>query len=110
MKITCSTHRNNSCVFPGGLVRLIFLQEKITWLPFLSRVCKISHDNMKTSCNIGINYLAEFFMVVLNYQLGPRWQSGNTLTSEAGVRFLAWPHVGKLVVACRWLAVYSTES
>ena len=30
-------------------------------------------------------------------------------TSEAGVRFPAWPQVGKLVVACRWLAVYSTE-
>ena len=30
-------------------------------------------------------------------------------TSEAGVRFLAWPQVGKLVVACRWSAVYSTE-
>ena len=30
-------------------------------------------------------------------------------TSEAGVRFPAWPQVGKLVVACRWSAVYSTE-
>ena len=30
-------------------------------------------------------------------------------TSEAGVRFLAWPEVGKLVVACCWPAVYSTE-
>ena len=30
-------------------------------------------------------------------------------TSEAGVLFLAWPQVGKLVVACRWSAVYSTE-
>ena len=30
-------------------------------------------------------------------------------TSEAGVRFPAPPQVGKLVVACRWLAVYSTE-
>ena len=41
---------------------------------------------------------------------GPWWQSGNTLAShpEAGVRFLAWPQVGKLVVACRWSAVYST--
>ena len=29
-------------------------------------------------------------------------------TSEAGVRFPAWPQVGKLVVACRWSAVYST--
>ena len=30
-------------------------------------------------------------------------------TSEAGVRFLARPRVGKLVVACPWSAVYSTE-
>ena len=30
-------------------------------------------------------------------------------TSEAGVRFPTQPQVGKLVVACRWSAVYSTE-
>ena len=30
-------------------------------------------------------------------------------TSEAGVRFPAWPQVGKLVVAYHWSAVYSTE-
>ena len=30
-------------------------------------------------------------------------------TSEAGVRSSAWPQVGKLVVTCRWSAVYSTE-
>ena len=30
-------------------------------------------------------------------------------TSEAGVRFPARPQVEKLVVACRWSAVYSTE-
>ena len=29
-------------------------------------------------------------------------------TSEARVRFPAQPQVGKLVVACRWSAVYST--
>ena len=29
--------------------------------------------------------------------------------SETGVRFPAWPRVGKLVVAYRWSAVYSTE-
>ena len=31
------------------------------------------------------------------------------LTSEARVRFPARPQVGKLVVACSWSAVYSTE-
>ena len=30
-------------------------------------------------------------------------------TSEAGVRSPARPQVGKLVVACRWSAVHSTE-
>ena len=30
-------------------------------------------------------------------------------TSEAGVWFPARRQVGKLVVACRWSAVYSTE-
>ena len=30
-------------------------------------------------------------------------------TSEAGVRFLTRPQVGKLVVTCHWSAVYSTE-
>ena len=30
-------------------------------------------------------------------------------TSEAGVQFPAWPEVGKLVVAYRYSAVYSTE-
>ena len=30
-------------------------------------------------------------------------------TSEVRVRFPAQPQVGKLVVACRWLAIYSTE-
>ena len=30
-------------------------------------------------------------------------------TSEAGVRSPSRPYVGKLVVACRWSAVYITE-
>ena len=30
-------------------------------------------------------------------------------TSEAGVRSSSRPEVGKVVVACRWSAVYSTE-
>ena len=30
-------------------------------------------------------------------------------TSEAGVWFLSRPQVGKLVVACCWSAIYSTE-
>ena len=30
-------------------------------------------------------------------------------TSEAGVRFPAWPQVEKLVVVCHWSAVYPDE-
>ena len=30
-------------------------------------------------------------------------------TAEIGVRLPARPQVGKLVVACSWLALYSTE-
>ena len=37
--------------------------------------------------------------------MGLRWHP----TYEAGVWFPAWPQLGKLVVACRWSAVYSTE-
>ena len=44
----------------------------------------------------------------------PRGHGGRVVTlspptSEAGVLFLARPQVGKLVVACRWSVVYSTE-
>ena len=37
-----------------------------------------------------------------------KWQHSR-LPPEAGVRFMALPQVGKLVVACRSSAVYSTE-
>ena len=30
-------------------------------------------------------------------------------TSEVRVRFPTWPQVGKLVVVCRWSAVYNTQ-
>ena len=44
----------------------------------------------------------------------PRGHGGRVVTlspptSEAGVRFPARPQVEKLVVACHWSAVYSTE-
>ena len=40
---------------------------------------------------------------------GGRVVTLSTTTSEAGVLFPPWPQVGKLLVACRWSAVYSTE-
>ena len=49
-----------------------------------------------------------------SFEGGGRGHGGRVVTlspptSEAGVRFPARPQVGKLVVACRWSAVYSTE-
>ena len=44
----------------------------------------------------------------LNGSHGGRVVTLSPPTSEAGVRFPARPQVGKLVVACRWSAVYST--
>ena len=57
----------------------------------------------------------EQIFVNLNFILQPHRGNGCRVvtlsppTSEAGVRFPARPQVGKLVVACRWSAVYSTE-
>ena len=50
----------------------------------------------------------------IKVRLNNRGHSGRVVTfspptSEAEVRFTALPQVGKLVVSCRWLAVYSTE-
>ena len=50
-----------------------------------------------------------FIIIILVRGHGDRVVTLSPPTSEAGVRFLAWPQVGKLVVACRWSAVYSTE-
>ena len=46
--------------------------------------------------------LSEFASWHYIYNSGPRWQSGNTLASHLWGR-------GKLVVACRWSSVYTTE-
>ena len=53
-------------------------------------------------------------MIRWNYTNFDRGHGGRVVTlspptSEAGVRFPARPQVGKLVVACRWSAVYNTE-
>ena len=58
-----------------------------------------------------INHGPEAFSYSLNFFL-VTGHSGRVVTlspptSEAGVRFPARPQVGKLVVACRWSAVYS---
>ena len=54
----------------------------------------------------------EHYLLQFNSQIrghGGRVVTLSPPTSEAGVRSPSWPEVGKLVVACRWSAVYSTE-
>ena len=48
-------------------------------------------------------------MVKVSWGHGGRVVTRLPPTSEAGVWFPAQPQVGKLVVACHWSAVYSTE-
>ena len=50
-----------------------------------------------------------FQNTVLNWGHSGRVVTLSPPTSEAGIRFPARPQVGKLVVACRWSAIYSTE-
>ena len=49
------------------------------------------------------------FLHVNSWGHGGRVVTLSPPTSEAGVRSPSRPYVGKLVVACRWSAVYSTE-
>ena len=78
--------------------------------------------NRQTNLCCGAVYFYVTFKVVrktlttidLCYQICTGGHSGRVVkllppTSEAGVRFPARPQVGKLVIACRWSAVYSTE-
>ena len=55
------------------------------------------------------NNLAPLRFTEIYWGHGGRVVTHSPPTSEAGVRFPALPQVGKLVVACRWSAVYSTE-
>ena len=49
----------------------------------------------------------QFFDLVRGH--GGRVVALSPPTSEAGVRSPEWPYVGKLVVACHWSAVCSTD-
>ena len=48
-------------------------------------------------------------IILSSWGYGGRVVTLSPPTSEAGVRFPAQPQVGKLLVACRWSAVYNTE-
>ena len=60
---------------------------------------------------IGIKYCCELLILFKDHCRGHggRVVTLSPPTSEAGVQSPSWPQVGKLVVACRWSAVYSTE-
>ena len=56
------------------------------------------------------NHEIEYYPYSLfKYYHGGRVVTLSPPTSEAGVRSPSWPQVEKLVVACRWSAVYSTQ-
>ena len=63
-----------------------------------------SESRTQTFCIIKVNLT---FIVARGH--GGRVVTLSPPTSEAGVWFPARPQVGKLVVACCWSAVYSTE-
>ena len=68
---------------------------------------KVSLHKTITVCNV---YIPPHFNVAQTDRgHGGRVVTLSPRTSEAGVRSPAQPQVGKLVVACRWSAVYSTE-
>ena len=67
------------------------------------------NEHLQCSCiTVATNHLNQVF------QSGKGGHGGRVVTlspptSEAGVQFPAWPQVGKLLAACCWSAVYSTE-
>ena len=68
-----------------------------------------------TTCSVkGVLYVDTVSYYVFGSVNTARGHGGRVVTlspptSGAGIRFLTRPQVGKLVVACRWSAVYSTE-
>ena len=53
-----------------------------------------------------VGFLDEYDFIL---HMGPWWQSGNTRLQPLRFQSPAQPQVGKLVVGCLWLAVYSGE-
>ena len=100
------------------------------WVYFLTFVVeKINISNIFLKMNIIFLFVVDFLIAIGSFH-GRLWLCSTAYTSqtnkkdgghggrvvtlwpptsEAGVQFPAWPQVGKLVVACRWSAVYSTE-
>ena len=56
-----------------------------------------------------MNFSDGYFLEFTEGATVAQWEHSRLPPLEAGVWFPAQPQVGKLVVACRWLAVYSIE-
>ena len=74
------------------------------WLDVRICECKTNDPTM-----IEALFQYNVFFIIPHRGHGGRVVTLSPPTCEARVRFPAWPQVGKLVVACRWSAVYSTE-
>ena len=75
-----------------------------------TNICKTSANFLiKDITSIQINELRGVCIITTPRGHGGRVVTLSPPTSETGVSFPARPQVGKLIVACRWLAVYSTE-
>ena len=75
----------------------------------VNTVTRISEEALRTGLrgfHKSINTITE---VIEARGHGGRVVTLSPPTSVAGVRSPEWSQVGKLVVACRWSAVYSTE-
>ena len=93
----------------------------LVWKPTLKRIISIHISIMfkysglriifKLRTSVIINITISLWISTLHTMggHGGRVVTLSPPTSEARVRFLAQPQVGKLVVACRWSAVYGTE-
>ena len=86
------------------------------WYNYVNGKCDPSGRECWPGCKKGIAKVSIVPSSAYTYdQEFSSWSHGGRVvtllppTSEVGVRFLALPKVGKLVVACSWSAVYSTE-
>ena len=86
----------------NGVLRNVYVLEVTQLWPL-----KIEVLNYFNYYSLFAYYTLSHLSVSITFEiwLGPQGQSVNILASHLP----GWPQVGKLVVACRWSAVYSTE-
>ena len=93
--------------FAPSYVTFVILRTSIVIVMDVSEITEYMAAPNSALC---FDFLNIFFII----QPHSRGHGGRVVTlspptSEVGVLSQAWPQVGKLVVACRWSAVYSTE-